>query len=93
MYTIFSTREIVAAIWIVGLIILCFISAKIRKSLFAVAKIACTQKLAISVRILLAVQPLFLISRPAAIGFLCLNNTSVHIGGWWISKLDLPAVF
>ena len=47
MDTIFSTREIATAVWLVILIIVCFVHPSVRKSMFGVIKAACTPKLSI----------------------------------------------
>lgn len=45
MLNIFSTREIAIAVWIAFTLIICLFSPKIRKSIQAVVKAACTPKL------------------------------------------------
>lgn len=59
MNTIFSTREIATAVWIVVLIILCCFSSKIRKALLSVLKAAITPKLAIPFICMLLYATLF----------------------------------
>lgn len=90
MYTIFSTREIATAVWIVVLIILCCFSSKIRKALLGLLKAAITPKLAIPFIYMLFYATLFvfLLTRLPFWKWLYIKDIAI-----WVLFAGVPACY